>query len=158
MRAAWDALDSKLQAECEPLVARHSQLYSRSALGFDEFTEEERRKWAPVRQRLVRVHPSTGRKSLYLASHIGELEGWPIPEARMFVRDLTEHATQPRFVYVHQWQTHDLVMWDNRATMHRARRYDHTQVRDLHRTTVSCEAPTVPGQVEPDARIRASAG
>ena len=82
----------------------------------------------PVRQRLVRTHPVTGRKSLYLASHIGTIIGWPVPEARAFIRDLTEHATQRQFVYAHQWRQYDLVMWDNRVTMHRVRRYDETQV------------------------------
>ena len=93
-------------------------------------------KWAPVRQRLVRRHPTSGRLSLYLASHAGGIEGWPVPEARAFLRDLNEHATQRKFVYAHVWQPHDLVMWDNRVTMHRARRYDHTEVRDMRRTTL----------------------
>ena len=143
MRAAWDTLDEKTKSTCRPLITRHSQLYSRGQLGFDDFTDEQRERWAPVRQRLVRVHPLSGRESLYLSSHIGEIEGWPVPEARMFIRDLTEHATQRERVYAHAWQPFDLVMWDNQATMHRARRYDHTQVRDLHRTTVACDAPTV---------------
>lgn len=143
MRAAWNGLDSATQTLCQPLITRHSQLFSRGQLGFDDFTEEQRERWAPVRQRLVRIHPLSQRTSLFLSSHIGEIEGWPVPEARMFIRDLTEHATQREHVYAHQWQTHDLVMWDNQATMHRARRYDHTQVRDLHRTTVACDQPTV---------------
>jgi alpha-ketoglutarate-dependent 2,4-dichlorophenoxyacetate dioxygenase len=89
------------------------------------------------------THPLSGRKSLYLASHIGTIIGWPVPEARAFIRDLTEHATQPRFVYTHQWRPFDLVMWDNRCTMHRVRRYDAKQVRDMRRTTVAGSAPTV---------------
>lgn len=144
MRSAWDELEPSLQAACQDLICRHSQLFSRSSLGFIEFSEEERAKWQPVRQRLVRTHPSTGRTSLYLSSHIGDIEGLPTPEARMLVKDLTEHATQRKFVYAHQWRQWDLVMWDNRATMHRARRYDHEVPRDMHRTTVACEAPTVP--------------
>ncbi len=146
MRAAWDTLDPALQVECRDLICEHSQLYSRGKLGFDEFTEEERIKWAPVLQRLVRTHPRTGRLSLYLASHAGGIVGWPVPEARMFLLDLTEHATQRQFVYAHEWRQWDLVMWDNRVTMHRARRYDHTKARDMHRTTVACEAPTVADQ------------
>ena len=94
----------------------------------------------PVRQRLVRTHPVTGRKSLYLSSHIGTIIGWPVPEARAFIRDLTEHATQPRFIYAHKWRQYDLVMWDNRTTMHRVRRFDETQVRDMRRTTVAGDA------------------
>src|SRR5438552_637740 len=143
MRAAYDALDAETKAEIEDLVCEHSLMYSRGALGFTELSDEERLMFKPVRQRLVRRHPVTGRKSLYLASHIGAIAGWPVPEARAFIRDLTEHATQPRFVYVHKWRRHDLVMWDNRQTMHRVRRFDETQVRDMHRTTVAGDAPTV---------------
>ena len=143
MRAAWDTLDPDLQRECLDKVCEHSQIYSRGMLGFTEFTDEERERWQAVPQRLVRRHPGSARLSLYLASHIGTIVGWPIPEARMFVRDLIEHATQREFVYSHQWQQWDLVMWDNRVTMHRARRYDHTQSRDMHRTTVSDRAPTL---------------
>jgi len=143
MRAAWRTLDPHLQRECMELVCLHSQLFSRGKLGFDEFTDEEKQKWQPVRQRLVREHPRTGKLSLFLSSHIGTIEGWPVPEARLLISDLTEHATQPAFVYPHQWQSHDLVMWDNRVTMHRARRYDHTQPRDLHRTTVADSGPVL---------------
>lgn len=143
MRAAWDTLDPALKEECLPLVCEHSQIYSRGMLGFTEFSDEERAKWAPVLQRLVRRHPRTGRLSLFLSSHIGAIQGWPVPEARMFIRDLTEHSTAPRFVYSHRWRQWDLVMWDNRVVMHRARRYDHAQVRDLHRTTVADSAPTL---------------
>ncbi len=91
----------------------------------------------PVQQRLVRRHPSTGRKSLYLASHAGTILGWPVPEARAFLRDLIEHATQRKYVYAHAWRPFDLVMWDNQATMHRSRPFDATEVRDMHRTTVA---------------------
>ena len=143
MRAAWDALDPAIQAECHDLVVEHSQIYSRGMLGFDDFNDEEREKWKPVPQRLVRRHPGSGRLSLFLASHAGAIRGWPVPDARMFLRDLTEHAPQRAFVYAHRWRTHDLVMWDNRVAMHRARRYDHTQPRDMHRTTVADSAPTL---------------
>ena len=98
---------------------------------------------APVRQRLVRTHPITGRKSLYLSSHAGSIVGWPLPEARAFLRDLTEAATQREFVYIHKWRVGDLVMWDNRQTMHRARRYQDTgEVRDMRRTTIEGDGPT----------------
>jgi len=137
MRAAWSALDADMQNECARLVCEHSQLYSRGSLGFDAFTHEEKQKWAPVKQPLVREHPNTKERSLFLSSHIGTILNWPVPEARLFIRDLTEHATRPDFVFSHQWKQWDLVMWDNRVTMHRARRYDCTQARDLHRTTVS---------------------
>ncbi|MBV9966940.1 MAG: TauD/TfdA family dioxygenase, partial [Alphaproteobacteria bacterium] len=103
---------------------------------------EERAAFRPVRQRLVRTHPVTGRKSLYLSSHIGTIVGWPVPEARAFLRDLVEHATQSSFVYSHRWRQYDLVIWDNRQTMHRVRRFDDTQIRDMRRTTVAGDAPT----------------
>jgi alpha-ketoglutarate-dependent 2,4-dichlorophenoxyacetate dioxygenase len=143
MRAAYDALDAATKAEIEDLVCEHSLIYSRGSLGFTELSEEEKKLFTPVRQRLVRTHPVTGRKSLYLSSHIGTIIGWPMPEARAFVRDLTEHATQPQFTYAHKWRQFDLVMWDNRSTMHRVRRFDETQVRDVRRTTVAGDRPTV---------------
>ncbi|MBS0520854.1 MAG: TauD/TfdA family dioxygenase [Proteobacteria bacterium] len=143
MRAAYDALDDATRREVHDLICWHSQIFSRGILGFTDFTDEERLKWAPVPQRLVRRHPSSGRLSLYLSSHAGGIEGWPVPEARAFLRDLTEHATQRQFVYAHAWKPHDVVIWDNRVTMHRARRYDHTQVRDLRRTTLTNEVSTL---------------
>jgi alpha-ketoglutarate-dependent 2,4-dichlorophenoxyacetate dioxygenase len=143
MRAAYDALDEAMKREIHDLVCLHSQLFSRGILGFSDFTEAERQKWMPVRQRLVRRHPSTGRLSLYLSSHAGAIEGWPVPEARALLRDLTEHATERRFVYAHVWRPHDLVMWDNRVTMHRARRYDASAVRDMRRTTLTNEVSSL---------------
>ena len=142
MRAAWDALDAGTQAEIEDLVCEHSLMYSRGLLGMLEYSEEERAMFRPVRQRLVRTHPVTGRNSLYLSSHAGSIVGMPMPEARILLRDLTEHATQPRFVYVHRWRPWDLVMWDNRQMMHRVRRYDENQPRDMRRTTVAGDAAT----------------
>ena len=143
MRAAWDELDPELKRECRDMVCDHSQIYSRGILGFDDFRPEDEQRLVPVPQRLVRRHAGSGRLSLYLASHAGTIHGMPIPEARAFLRDLNEHATQRKFVYAHEWRVHDLVMWDNRATMHRARPFDHTQVRDMHRTTVADSAPTL---------------
>jgi alpha-ketoglutarate-dependent 2,4-dichlorophenoxyacetate dioxygenase len=143
MRAAWDALDPETQAACEGLVCEHSQLYSRQQIGFTDFTDEERARFAPVRQVLVRTHPVTGRRSLYLSSHAGGIVGWPVPEARAFLRDLVEHATQRRFVYSHQWRVGDLVMWDNRQTMHRARPFPPEEPRDVRRTTLAGDRPTV---------------
>ena len=142
MRAAYDALDDAAKAEIAGLVCEHSLIYSREVLGFDDLTEAERETMRPVRQALTRTHPLSGRKSIYLASHIGTIIGWPVPEARAFIRDLTEHATQRKFVYSHQWRPFDLVMWDNRCTMHRVRRFESSQVRDMRRTTVAGTAPT----------------
>jgi alpha-ketoglutarate-dependent 2,4-dichlorophenoxyacetate dioxygenase len=143
MRAAYDGLDEETRAMCEGLICEHSQLYSRGILGFTDFTEDERERFAPVRQVLVRTHPVTGRKSLYLSSHAGGIIGWPVPEARAFLRDLVEHATQRQFVYSHQWRVGDLVMWDNRQTMHRARPFPEQEPRDVRRTTLAGDRPTV---------------
>jgi len=143
MRAAYDALDERTKAEVEDLVCEHSLTYSRAAIGFTDLTPEEIAAFRPVRQPLVRTHPATGRKSLFLAAHAGAIVGWTIPEARMFLRDLTEHATQREFVYSHVWRPHDLVMWDNRTTMHRARRFGRNEVRDVRRTTLAGDAPII---------------
>ena len=145
MRAAYDALDDEAKDEIEDLISEHSLLYSRAILGFTDFTTEERETFRPVRQRLVRTHPVTGRKSLFLSSHAGTIEGWLMPEARALLRDLTEHATQPAFVYIHEWRQHDFIMWDNRQTLHRVRRFKRTEdVRDMRRTTIQGDGPTVP--------------
>ena len=143
MRAAYDALDEEVKREIEDYVCEHSLMYSRGSLGFVDFTDEEKEAFRPVRQRLVRTHPVTGRKSLYLSSHAGTILGVPTPAARLLLRDLAEHAAQIEVVYVHQWRPHDLVMWDNRQTMHRGRRFDDTQPRDVRRTTVAGDTPTV---------------
>lgn len=143
MRAAYDALDRRTKDEIEDLVCEHSLIHSRAAVGFTDLTPEEIASFRPVRQRLVRIHPETGRKSLFLSAHAGAIEGWTIPEARSFLRDLTEHATQREFVHAHVWQQYDLVIWDNRATMHRARRFDRNEVRDMRRTTLAGDAPTI---------------
>ncbi|PPQ31824.1 TauD/TfdA dioxygenase family protein [Rhodopila globiformis] len=143
MRAAWDALSDRMKARVEGLVCEHSQLFSRGSIGFCDWSEEERARMAPVPQVLVRTHPGSGRKSLFLSSHAGRIRGMPDPEARLLLMDLTEHATQRAFAYTHRWVVGDLVMWDNRCTMHRSRPYDETQVRDLRRTTVSDDVPTV---------------
>lgn len=143
MRAAYDALDDRTRAMVGDLVCLHSLIFSRQAIGFTDMTEEERESFRPVRQRLVRTHPVTGRRTLFLSSHAGAIEGWTVPEAQCFLRDLTEHATQPRFVYAHTWRPHDLVMWDNRMTMHRARPFDPAEVRDMRRTTIGGTEPTI---------------
>ena len=143
MRAAYDTLDDATRAEIEDLVCEHSLIYSRGSMGFSDLTDDEKAMMKPVRQRLVRTHPVTGRKSLYLSSHAGQIVGWLVPESRDFLRDLNEHATQRELVYVHRWRQYDLVVWDNRQTMHRVRRFDETQPRDMRRTTVAGEAMTV---------------
>lgn len=146
MRQAWESFDQETKDVCEPLICEHSQMYSRAKLGFTEFSPEERERFKPVLQRLVRVHPSTGKKSIYLSSHAGKIVGWPEPEAKAFLLDLTERATQREFTYSHKWAVGDLVMWDNQATMHRARPFPANEPRDVRRTTLMGDAPTVAQQ------------
>lgn len=148
MRQAWDALDDETKALCEPLICEHSRFHSRSKLGFKaaDFTKEDAATIKPVLQRLVRVHPGSKRKSLYLSAHAGKIVGWPVPEAKAFLLDLIEGATQREFVYSHQWRVGDLVMWDNRCAMHRARPFPHDEARDMRRTTLAGDGPTVEQQ------------
>jgi alpha-ketoglutarate-dependent 2,4-dichlorophenoxyacetate dioxygenase len=146
MRAAYDALDDETKAEIKDLICEHSLMYSRGSLGFTDYSDDEKEMFKPVLQRLVRTHPVHKRKSLYLSSHAGKVQGMSVPEGRLLLRDLNEHATQPEFVYVHKWKLHDFVMWDNRQTMHRVRRYDQSQPRDMRRATVAGTMPTVPDQ------------
>ena len=135
MRAAYDELDDAAKATLEGLEAHHSIAYSRSTLGF-EFSEDERAKLQGAVHPLVRANPRTARRSLYLASHASHVVGWPVPEGRLLLRDLIEHATQARFVYRHSWRAADLVIWDNLATMHRARPFDDSaHRRELRRVT-----------------------
>jgi alpha-ketoglutarate-dependent 2,4-dichlorophenoxyacetate dioxygenase len=135
MRAAYDELDGATKAKLEGLKVHHSIAYSRATLGF-EFSEEERAKLPGAVHPLVRTNPRTGRRSLYLASHASHVVGWPVPEGRLFLRDLIEHATQSRFVYRHSWRAADLVIWDNLATMHRGRPFDDSaHRRELRRVT-----------------------
>ena len=143
MPNAYDELENDIKLEINNYICQHSQMFSRQLVGFTDFTEEERTRFAPVRQCLVRQHPETCRKSLYLSSHAGLIDGLSIPEARLLLRDLMDHATQKKFVYVHKWSEGDLVIWDNRQTMHRARPFPHNEPRDMRRTTIVGDGPTV---------------
>lgn len=143
LRAAYDALPERTKTRIEGMVAMHSLAYSREKLGFDNFAANEIEVNKPVPQTLVRVHPGSGRKTLYLASHAGEVVGLTIPEGRMLLHDLMEHATQREFVYSHSWKVGDFVIWDNRCTMHRGRDFDFSETRDMRRTTVGDVAPTL---------------
>jgi alpha-ketoglutarate-dependent 2,4-dichlorophenoxyacetate dioxygenase len=143
LRAAWDALPESRKRELDGLVVEHSIFRSRSQIGFADFNDEIFKELPPVRQALVRHHRYSGRTSLYLASHASHLIGWPIETGRSLIEELIAFATQPQFVYRHRWTVGDLVIWDNRSTMHRGRPYDGAQRRVLHRTTVSDVANTV---------------
>ena len=142
LRAAYDSLDAAIKAQLDGLRAHHSIAYSRKTLGF-EFAEDEERQLPGAIHPLVRQNPRSGRRSLYLASHASRIIDWPVPEGRLFLRDLIEHATQPQFVYRHSWRTGDLVIWDNLATMHRGKPFDDAaHRRELRRvTTLDVEIP-----------------
>jgi alpha-ketoglutarate-dependent 2,4-dichlorophenoxyacetate dioxygenase len=144
-RAAYDALPEEMKRRIDGLVAEHSIFNSRAKLGFTSFSDEERQNLPPVPQVLVRKIPESGRKSLYLASHAGRIFGMPEAEGHALIEQLVAHATQRQFIYTHRWRVHDLVIWDNRCTMHRGAAYDDLRwKRDMQRATVtdianSCE-------------------
>ena len=152
LRAAWDALPAWRREGLEDLVAVHHFVYSRGLIGYGEFTDAERDAVPPVQQRVVRTHPATGRKALYLGSHASHIVGWPLAKGRILLLDLLAHATQPEFVYRHTWRVGDLVMWDNRCVLHRGRPWDERHRRVMHRTTVAGAGPTaVDGRPLPEA-------
>jgi alpha-ketoglutarate-dependent 2,4-dichlorophenoxyacetate dioxygenase len=135
MRAAYDGLSDTMKNKVGDLVAEHYALHSRMWLGDTQWTDEQKRAIAPVRWPLVRQHPTSGRTSLFIGAHCTQIVGWPLPEGRMLLHDLLEHATQRQFVFSHSWQVGDLVVWDNRCTLHRGRPYDFRDRRELRRTT-----------------------
>ena len=142
-RAAYDALPEATKTKLRGLVAEHCIAISRRRSGFAQFTEEEQRRLPPVPQLLVRTLPQNGRKSLYVASHAGSIYGMPEAEGRALIDELIAHATQRQFVYTHRWRPNELVMWDNRCTMHRGTDYDDLRwVRDMRRVTISDVANT----------------
>ena len=144
MRAAWTALPTKMKTRIEDMVCEHSVIFSRAQLGFDTFSPEEIERCKPIKQRLVRRHESSDQLSLFLSAHIGRVNGMPTPEGMALIRELTEFATQPEFVYQHVWTTGDLVIWDNRCTMHRGRNYESlVYPRDLRRVTVQGNRSTM---------------
>jgi alpha-ketoglutarate-dependent 2,4-dichlorophenoxyacetate dioxygenase len=148
-RAAYDALPEHMKRRLDGLVAEHSIFNSRARLGFTSFNDDERRELPPVPQVIVRTIPESGRKSLYVASHAGRIIGMPEQEGRALIDQLIAHATQRQFVYTHRWRLHDLVIWDNRCTMHRGTEFDDLRwKRDVQRATVcdvanSCEQEAV---------------
>ena len=143
MRAAYDALPDSTKQRIAGLVAEHSIMHSRAKLGFKDFDASEREAFAPVPQVLVRRLPDSGRMSLYIASHIGAIRGMPDDEAHQLIEELTAHATQRQFVHAHRWREKDLVIWDDRCTMHRGMEFDDQRYkRDMRRATVSDVAPT----------------
>ena len=143
MRAAYDALPEAMKGAIDGLVAEHDIFWSRGQIGFTDFLPGEREKYPPSRQRLARHHPGSHRKALYLSAHASHIVGWPVPEGRILLYDLTLHATRPEFVYSHKWRVGDLVIWDNRCTMHRGRPHDDAHPRDLRRATTLDTGSTI---------------
>ena len=143
MRTAYDELPAAVKAKIEGLEAHHSIAYSRQTLGF-EFSEDEKERLKGAVHPLVRTLPRSQRKALYLASHAFKIIGWPVPDGRLLLKDLTEHATQRQFVYRHSWRVGDLVIWDNRATMHRATPFEDTKYRRELRRVTTLDIADVP--------------
>ena len=144
MRAAWEALPETTRRQIDGYVVEHSIFHSRAKVGATVFSERERASLPPSRQVLVRTIPETGRRALYLASHAVRIIGLPETESSRLIEDLMAHATQRQFVYSHRWRVDDLVIWDNRCTMHRGTRYEeHRWKRDMHRATVSDVGNTI---------------
>jgi alpha-ketoglutarate-dependent 2,4-dichlorophenoxyacetate dioxygenase len=140
-RAAYDDLPDAMKDRLEGLIAEHSIFNSRARLGFENFNELERESMPPVPQMVVRIHPETGRKNLYLASHSGQILGLPEAEGRALLDELVQHATARQYIYSHRWRVGDLVMWDNSCTMHRGTEFDDLRhQRDVQRATVSDQA------------------
>jgi alpha-ketoglutarate-dependent 2,4-dichlorophenoxyacetate dioxygenase len=140
-RAAYDALSAGMKARLEGLHVHHSIAHSRQTLGF-EFSAEEQEALRGAVHPLVRTIPGSGRRSLYVASHASRIIDWPVPEGRLLLHDLMEHATRPEFVYRHVWRVGDLVIWDNRATMHRARPFDDARYRRELRRVTTLDLPS----------------
>jgi len=143
LRAAYDALPAATRKQLDGMVAIHSIWHSRGQLDVTRYTEEELASLPPVPQRVVRTHQGSHRKTLYLAAHASHIEGMAVPDGRLLLMELMEHATQRQFVHGHKWRRGDLVIWDNRCTMHRARPFDTTKVRDLRRVTTRDVASTL---------------
>jgi alpha-ketoglutarate-dependent 2,4-dichlorophenoxyacetate dioxygenase len=143
MRAAYDALPDATKSAIDGLVVEHDIFWSRGQIGFTEFPQGEREQYPPSPQRLVRLHPGSKRKTLYLSAHGSHVVGWPVADGRLLLWDLTAHATQREYVYSHTWRLGDLVIWDNRCTMHRGRPHDEAQPRDLRRATTLDTASTL---------------
>ena len=144
-RACYDDWDGPFgdvdKEELEDLICEHSIIYSRSLISGDIFTDEEKRALPPVRQPLVRTHPTTGRKIYYVGSHCSHVIGWPEEKGRALVRELTGFCTRPEHIYSHEWQAGDVLIWDNRSVLHRGRRHDPSQRRVMHRATVAGDGP-----------------
>ena len=137
LRHAYDTLDERTRAEIQELKAEHYALHTRILLGDEAYTDEQKKSIPPAIWPIADTHPGSGRKVLFVGVHARQILGWPTAESRMYLQDLLEHATRREYVYVHKWEPGDLVIWDNRSTLHRGRRYDIVERRELRRTTIN---------------------
>jgi len=137
LRHAYDTLDERTRAEIQELKAEHYALHTRILLGDEAYTDEQKKSIPPAIWPIADTHPGSGRKVLFVGVHARQILGWPTAESRMYLQDLLEHATRREYVYVHKWEPGDLVIWDNRSTLHRGRRYDIAERRELRRTTIN---------------------
>lgn len=153
LRAAYAALDAKTKDEIDGLIGEHYALQSRATLGYTDNTPEELEFFPPVRWPLVRTHAASGRKILWVSTAIREILGLSLPEGRQLVQDLLEHATQPQFVYTHKWVPGDVVMWDNRSVLHRGKRFDMTERREMRRVATVDDIPSLPVSDEEKTKI-----
>lgn len=145
MRAAYDSLSEEMKAKIEPLVVEHSLLHSRGLVDASVLTEEMRKEVPPALQRMWRINPINGRKALYVGAHASHVIGWPLEEGRALLNELTATALKSEFCFAHKWREGDSVIWDNRAVVHRATRYDTVKHKRLmQRTTIGGDQPTVP--------------
>jgi alpha-ketoglutarate-dependent 2,4-dichlorophenoxyacetate dioxygenase len=156
LRAAYDALEPRMKSGLEGLEAEHYALHSRIMLGDSDYSDAAKSVFPPVLWPIVRTHPGSGRKLLFIGVHTRRVVGMTVAEGRVLLMDLLEHATQPRFVYRHAWKPGDLVIWDNRATLHRGRRWDMDEPRELRRTTTS-DIDSAPAMKQDDERLTAVA-
>ena len=137
LRHAYDTLDERTRAEIQELKAEHYALHTRILLGDEAYTDEQKKSIPPAIWPIADTHPGSGRKVLFVGVHARQILGWPTAESRMYLQDLLEHATRREYVYVHKWEPGDLLIWDNRSTLHRGRRYDIAERRELRRTTIN---------------------
>ncbi len=137
-RAGYAELAAATRARLEDLTVVHDFAWSRDQLYPGFFTEKERAEYPPVSHRLVRTNPVNGRRALLIGAHASQIVGWSLEDGRALLGELLEHVTRPEFRYRHEWREGDLVVWDNRAVLHRATPYDTVRHRRLmQRTTVS---------------------
>ncbi|HLF77321.1 MAG TPA: TauD/TfdA family dioxygenase [Dehalococcoidia bacterium] len=141
LRAAYDALPEAMKTEIEALKAHHSVMHSRQTLGFEDFSKEEAERLEGAIHPLVHTIPGSGRRSLYIASHASRIIDWPVPDGRLLLLELRDHAVQQQFRYTHSWEVGDLVIWDNRATMHRGLPYEDTKYRRELRRVTTLDVP-----------------